>query len=91
MVDNPIGNLIREAKIHQIPGMLEVGKKKGNVPLDDAIMDLLNAGKISGDEAFDKAINKKRFRPYLSREPNLGKSSGRVRHALRLDRPSLFF
>ena len=50
-------------------GHARVGKKKGNVPLDDAIMDLLNAGKISGDEAFDKAINKKRFRPYLSREP----------------------
>jgi len=69
VVDTPIANLIREAKTHQIPGMLEVGKKKGNVPLDDAILDLYNAGKISGDEAFDKAINKKRFRPYLNREP----------------------
>src|SRR5207253_1222817 len=27
--DNPIANLIREGKTHQIPGMMQVGKKKG--------------------------------------------------------------
>src|ERR1700727_1202439 len=37
VVDTPIANLIREGKTHQIPGMMQVGKKKGNQPLDDAI------------------------------------------------------
>ncbi len=69
VVDTPVANTIREGKTHQIPGMIEVGKKKGNVPLDDAIMDHLEAGRIDGEEAFDKCINKKRFLPYLKREP----------------------
>ena len=69
VVDTPISNLIREGKIHQIPGMLETGKKKGNVPLDDSIMDHLQAGRISPDDAFDKCIDKQKFLPFLTREP----------------------
>jgi twitching motility protein PilT len=69
VVDTPISNLIREAKTYQIPGMIQVGKKKGNVPLDDAIFDLLQAGKIDIDEAFEKCLDKNRFLPYLRREP----------------------
>src|SRR6266850_1622218 len=41
VVDMAIANLVREAKTHQIPGMIQVGKKKGNQPLDDAIMEHL--------------------------------------------------
>ena len=41
VVDMAIANLIREGKTHQIPGMIQVGKKKGNQPLDDAIMEHL--------------------------------------------------
>jgi twitching motility protein PilT len=69
VVDTPIANLIREGKTHQIPGMLEVGKKKGNVPLDDAIMSHLEKGTIDAEEAFEKCINKKKFLPFLKREP----------------------
>ena len=47
----------------------KVGKKKGNVPLDDAIMSHLQAGRVSSEEAFEKAINKQQFVPYLDREP----------------------
>jgi twitching motility protein PilT len=70
VVDTPIANMIRDRKTHQIPGMIEVGKKKGNVPLDDAIMQHLEAGRIDPEEAFDKCINKKKFLPFLSREPD---------------------
>ena len=69
VVDSPISNLIRESKIHQIQGMIEVGKKKGNVPLDDAIMEHLQAGRIDPDDAFEKSINKQRFLPFLTRVP----------------------
>jgi Tfp pilus assembly pilus retraction ATPase PilT len=30
-----VANLVREGKTHQIPGMIQVGKKYGNTPLDD--------------------------------------------------------
>ncbi len=69
VVDSAISNLIREGKTHQIPGMMEVGKKKGNQPLDDAIMNLLQQGKISAEEAFEKANNRKKFRPFLKEPP----------------------
>jgi len=67
VVDSSISNLIRDGKIHQIPGMIEVGKKKGNVPLDDAIMDHLQAGRINVDDAFEKSIDKRRFLPFMER------------------------
>ncbi len=69
VVDAGIANMIREGKTYQIPGMIEVGKKKGNVPLDTAIMEHLQAGRISPDEAFEKCIDKKVFVNYLTREP----------------------
>ena len=68
--DSPISNLVREGKTHQIPGMMQVGKKKGNQPLDDAIMEHLRAARISPEEAYEKSIDKKKFRPLLKEPPN---------------------
>jgi twitching motility protein PilT len=68
--DAPIANLIREGKTHQIAGMMQVGKKKGNQPLDDAIMDLLRTAKISPEEAYEKASDKKKFRALLKVPPD---------------------
>lgn len=67
--DSPIANLIREGKTHQIPGMMQVGKKKGNQPLDDAIMEHLRSGRISPEEAYEKSSDKKKFRALLSAPP----------------------
>jgi twitching motility protein PilT len=69
VVDMAIANLVREGKTHQMPGMIQVGKKKGNQPLDDAIMDHLRHTRISPEEAYDKAIDKKKFRPFLKEPP----------------------
>ena len=69
LCDSPIANLIREGKTHQIPGMMQVGKKKGNQPLDDAIMDHLRNMRITPEEAYDKAIDKKKFRQFLKEQP----------------------
>ena len=55
----------REGKTHQIPGMIQVGKKKGNQPLDDAIMDHLRSLRISPEEAYDKANDKKKSAHFL--------------------------
>src|SRR6267143_4038096 len=61
-----IANLIREGKTHQIPGMIQVGKRLGNQPLDDSIMEHIRMKRISPEEAYDKAIDKKKFRTFLS-------------------------
>jgi len=68
VVDTAISNLIREGKTHQIPGMIQVGKKKGNQPLDDSILELLNKGTIDPEEAYVKCIDKKRFRSFLKEQ-----------------------
>ena len=68
--DSAIANLVREGKTHQIPGMIQVGKKKGNQPLDDAIMEHLRQLRISPEEAYEKANDKKKFRPFLTQPPD---------------------
>lgn len=64
-----VRNLIREGKTHQIPSMVQTGKRYGMQLLDDAIMDLLNRGWIGADEAYMKANDKARFRPLLRNPP----------------------
>ena len=70
LIANPaVRNLIREGKTHQIPSMIQTGKKYGMQLLDDAIMDLLNKGMISPDDAYSKSNDKGRFRPFLKSPP----------------------
>lgn len=64
-----VRNLIRESKTFQIPSMMQAGKKYGMQLLDDAIQDLLDKGWISADEAYTKANDKGRFRPFLRNPP----------------------
>ena len=70
LVANPaVRNLIREAKTHQIPSMIQTGKKFGMILLDDYIMELFQKRQISADEAYAKANEKSRFRPLLNAPP----------------------
>ena len=71
LIANPaVRNLIREGKTHQIPSMIQTGKKYGMQLLDDAIMELVNKGWISPDEAYAKANDKSKFRPLLKNPPS---------------------
>ena len=58
-----IANLVREGKTHQLPGMIQVGKKLGNQPLDDADL---------GDGAFltDVAIVNSQLRATIDDQDN---------------------
>ena len=64
-----VRNLIRESKTFQIPSMMQAGKKYGMQLLDDAIYEHLDRGWIGADEAYMKANDKGRFRPYLRNPP----------------------
>ena len=71
LIANPaVRNLIREAKTHQIPSMIQTGKKYGMILLDDSIMTLYTKGMISAEEAYSKANDKGRFRPLLKTAPS---------------------
>ena len=62
-------NLIREGKTHQIPSVIQTGKKYGMMLLDDAIMELYEKGLISADDAYLKANDKGRFRNFIKNPP----------------------
>lgn len=64
-----VGNLIREAKTHQLPSVMQTGKRLGMQTLDDAIMDLLKKGWITPEDAYDKSIDKQKFVPFLKTPP----------------------
>jgi twitching motility protein PilT len=70
LIANPaVRNLIREAKTHQLPSMIQTGKKFGMILLDDYIMELYQKRMISAEEAYAKANEKARFRPLLNAPP----------------------
>ena len=64
-----ISNLVRENKIHQIPSMIQTGKKDGMQLLDQHILEYMMSDQIDPEEAYMKANNKTAFRQYLKEKP----------------------
>lgn len=64
-----VRNLIRESKTFQIPSVIQTGKKFGMISLDDSIMEHLNEGRIDPNDAYNKCIDKSKFKPYLTETP----------------------
>jgi twitching motility protein PilT len=65
-----VRNLIRESKTFQIPSVIQTGKKFGMQSLDDAIMDHMLAGRIDPDDAYNKCIDKAKFKQYITKPPD---------------------
>jgi twitching motility protein PilT len=64
-----VRNLIREGKTYQIPSSIQTGRQYGMQLLDDAILDLLQRGRITGDDAYSKSNSKAKFREYIKNPP----------------------
>ncbi len=64
-----VRNLIREGKTYQIPSSMQTGKKFGMKTLDDAIMELMQNGWIDPDEAYNKCVDKAKFKPFAKSAP----------------------
>jgi twitching motility protein PilT len=65
--NSAVGNLIREGKTFMLPGVIQTGRKAGMRLMDDSLMELLNAGVITAEEAYARCEQKALFRPHLSR------------------------
>ncbi len=61
--------MIREKKTQHLLSAIQTGRKYGMQTLDDSIMEHLQAGRISAQEAYMKCANKEMFRPFLSEPP----------------------
>lgn len=64
-----VSNLVREGKIHQIPSIIQTGKKDGMQLLDQHIMEFLMSGAIDANEAYMRSNNKQTFKQYLQEAP----------------------
>jgi len=75
-----VGAIIREGATHKLQDVIVSGRAQGMQFMDDAIWALLQQGIVSPYEAFMKAIDKSRFKPFLSpEEAALADAAGSVR------------
>ncbi|MGH7827128.1 MAG: type IV pilus twitching motility protein PilT [Candidatus Binatia bacterium] len=58
-----IRNLIREGKIHQVPGTMQVSQKDGMQTMDMALQNLVARGVVSKEEAQSKSMTPNLFGP----------------------------
>ena len=54
----PIANLIREAKVFQIPSIMQTSKRHGMCLMNDSLVDLVRRGLVEPKEAYAKAVDK---------------------------------
>ena len=75
-----VAAIIREGATHKLQDIIVSGRAQGMQFMDDAIWALLEKGIVSPHEAFMKAIDKSRFRPFLSTEEEaLADAAGAIR------------
>jgi twitching motility protein PilT len=74
-----VSAIIREGATQKLQDVIVSGKAQGMQFMDDAIWALLQQGIVSPHEAFMKAIDKNRFKKFLSsEEQGLGNAAGAV-------------
>src|SRR5437016_72184 len=74
-----VAAIIREGATQKLQDVIVSGRAQGMQFMDDAIWALLEKGIVSPHEAFMKAIDKGRFKPFLSPEDEaLGNAAGAV-------------
>jgi len=90
VTNNAVSAIIREGATQKLQDVIVGGKGEGMQFMDDAIWEHLRSGATSPHEAYMKAIDKQRFRPFLSaEEAALGNSAGSVDDgAPRPDKPT---
>jgi twitching motility protein PilT len=81
LISNPaVAAIVREGATQKLQDVIVSGRAQGMQFMDDAIWALLEKGIVSPHEAFMKAIDKSRFRPFLPPEEEaLGNAAGAVR------------
>ncbi len=63
-----VANLIRKGKTFQIPSVIATSREAGMQLMDTELMRLCREGKISGEDAYLKAVGKKDFEAFVSPE-----------------------
>ncbi|MDQ7822607.1 MAG: PilT/PilU family type 4a pilus ATPase [Candidatus Eremiobacteraeota bacterium] len=72
LATRPVCNTIREGKTHQLSTIIQTGRAQGMQMMDDEILKLLQEGKIEAETAYEYAVEKKNFEPYLKKTGKMG-------------------
>ncbi|NBV33011.1 MAG: PilT/PilU family type 4a pilus ATPase [Proteobacteria bacterium] len=63
--NSAVGNVIREGKTFMLPGIIQTGRRAGMKLMDDSLMELLEQGIVTAEEAYARCEQKALFRQYL--------------------------
>ncbi|NNF40621.1 MAG: PilT/PilU family type 4a pilus ATPase [Woeseiaceae bacterium] len=63
-----VSNLIRQGKLDQLETAIQSGGNVGMKTMDNALMDLVESGRVSAEEAYQQANNKAKFEPLRNAE-----------------------
>jgi twitching motility protein PilT len=67
LINTPaVSNLLRQGKLDQLENVMQSGMSIGMRTMDGALQELVDQRMISGREAYEKALNKERFKRYAS-------------------------
>ncbi len=58
LMDPAAANLIREGKTYQLTSMMQIGKSRGCVTMNDSLFALVKSGKVEPKEAYVKSVDK---------------------------------
>ena len=64
-----VSSMIRQGNTHKLMNAIQAGQRAGMQSLDAVLMDLVRREIITGDEAYDNAVERSAFEPYVSQDP----------------------
>jgi len=70
LATSAIRNLIREAKTHQMPSIIETGAQYGMKTMDGSLAELVRQGVIAHEEATARALDPENFQRLLLAQPD---------------------
>jgi twitching motility protein PilT len=63
-----VADLVREGDMAMMAGAIQAGRGQGMQTMDDALFAAVRDGKVAAEEAYDLAVDKRRFEPLLDPE-----------------------
>jgi len=63
-----VSSMVRQGNTHKIMSAIQTGQRSGMQSLDAVLMDLVRREVITGDEAYEHAVERASFEQYVSHE-----------------------
>ena len=64
-----VSSMIRQGNTHKLISAIQAGQRAGMQSLDAVLMDLVRREIITGDEAYEHAVERASFEPYIAQDP----------------------